>query len=68
MTTTTDTVRYYHVVAGRSEGINVATIDEARELAATFAEMTVRVWAVTGDGEMSLVVVADDDYAVEVIA
>ena len=68
MTTTTDTVRYYHVVAGRSEGINVATIDEARELAATFVGMTVRVWAVTDDGAMSLVVVATDDYTTEVIA
>ena len=56
--TSTDTVHHYHVVAGRSEGINVATIDEARKLAASFAGMTVRVWAVTGDGEMSLVVAA----------
>ena len=67
MTTDTDTVRYYHVVAGRSTGINVATIEEAREVAARFPGMTVRVWAVTDDGDMSLTAVITDDQTVEVI-
>ena len=52
--TTTDTIRHYQVVAGRSEGVNLATLDEARELAEAQAStgLTVRVWAVTTDGAM----------------
>ena len=74
--TSTDTVHHYHVVAGRSEGINVATIDEAREVAARFAgvtgyhdrPLTVRVWAVTDDGDMSVVAIVTGDDTTDVIA
>jgi phosphoketolase len=65
--TTAANVRHYHVVAGRSEGINVPTLDDARQLAASFSGMTVRVWAVTDDGSMDLVLVTTEDYATEVI-
>ena len=53
-TATTATIAHYHVVAGRSEGVNLATLDEARELAAAQAStgLAVRVWAVTTDGDM----------------
>jgi hypothetical protein len=54
MSDTAATIRHYHVVAGLSEGVNFATLDEARDLAAAQAAsgLTVRVWAVTTDGEM----------------
>lgn len=50
-----DRITHYHVVAGLSEGVNLATLDEAQQLAAAQAStgLTVRVWAVTVGGEWS---------------
>lgn len=55
MTSTSSTIAHYHVVAGRSEGVNLATLDEAQQLAADQAStgLTVRVWAVTVGGDWS---------------